>query len=196
MNKKVKCINPKKYALLLNKEYEVLYEKGDMITVVNEKDGAANYNRNLFQDVAAVPEVINVPFKVIVDEDDITVRYTNGDVVTFNNDFIRYNTQISCGIVEVQGVNDMLTKILNVNATHEEKLQILVAVLNNLIERTPSILLLSTNINGNADVIDFLEEGLEVLEHENIIGDVQQTINHNPASDNEIILWVVTKILD
>ena len=176
------CINPKNYKLTQGKVYEILDEEDGYFLLVNDSNKTVRYYSDLFGDVEeAVEEVAPPPPPARTETDVIsslnvtynhqrcTVTYVdlNNQTVNFQTSTIGISgTDISCGIRQISGINDILYCIDNNVNTNEDDLlelrkEILKRVISLLINRNRGNtrwMLMSTNND------DSYEDYFEVID--------------------------------
>lgn len=185
----MQCINPKKYALTKGKDYKVIYEKDNVVTVVNDNGGAANYAKSLFAETVEVPIPAPVPvFSYVVDvtrEDDSPFRVTL-TTVNPNNTLTTYlstdGTIISCGVCQLSGINDLSELIID-TLPENVRLDAISQIFQHIkdsVEGGTAIILVSTNISDNNTTIR------NWLDNNCMFSSDEVT---NPNSDNQIKVW-------
>lgn len=181
----IKCINKKNYNLTLNKEYNPISESTTMYAIINDKGLAANYNKELFENLAVPTPVIPV---FIVNDRTITCDQDAHVHVSLEvNDL-----NISCGIDQISGINNMCENLREVeNASENQRKEAFKRVLNNCLREEHAMSLLSTNITDNEDTVNFVSECLNELVENGSISEVTTIENHNSNSGNQIVLWVL-----
>ena len=199
------CTNPKNYKLTQGKVYEILDEEDGYFLLVNDSNKTVRYYSDLFDDVEeAVEEVAPPPpparteadvissLNVIANNVRCTVTYVdlNNQTVTFQTNTIGVSgTDISCGIRQMSGINDVLASIDgNVSTTDDDLLElrkeIVKRVMSLLINRNRGNsrwMLISTNSNS---IYEDYFEVFDSLAQTNLGWEV------NPNSGNDIKLWV------
>ena len=201
------CINPKNYKLTQGKVYEILDEEDGYFLLVNDSNKTVRYYSDLFDDVIAIPdeETIAPPppparteadvissLNVTSDGQRCTVTYVdlNNQSVTFQTSTIGiFETEISCGIRQISGINDILSSIDNNVNTNEDDL---LELRKEIVKRVISLLirynrgntrwmLMSTNADYN------YEDYFEVFDS---LAQTNLGWENNPNSGNDIKLWV------
>lgn len=230
----VKCTNPgKNVNISLNTEYEVIKEANNRYTIVNDKGVEKNYDTKLFREIivakkaqtkreiveevpvikteAAVKYNIETDFSYDDDNDTSShdVKVTINDKEVFNgkdlNIFEYTESQISCGIWEAGGVNNLLSEIarfkgaikdkckaFNIDFSGDLKLEqiigeILATILQDIIDDMSAhagIIVMSTNITNN----EFLKDNDKLWEVFNEKAD-SMLETYNPNSENTIRMW-------
>ena len=199
------CTNPKNYKLTQGKVYEILDEEDGYFLLVNDSNKTVRYYSDLFDDVEeAVEEVAPPPPPARTEADVIsslnvtcngqrcTVTYVdlNNQTVTFQTNTIRIDeTDISCGIRQMYGINDILSSIdNNVNTDEDDLLELRKEIVKRVISLfinhnrgNTRWMLMSTN----ADVI--YEDYFEVIDS---LAQTNSGWENNPNSGNDIRLWV------
>ena len=199
------CTNPKNYKLTQGKVYEILDEEDGYFLLVNDSNKTVRYYSDLFGDVEEPVEEVAPPPPPARTEADVisslnvtcggqrcTVTYVdlNNQTVTFQTDSVMIiSTNISCGIRQMSGINDILSCIDNNVSTADDDLlelkkEIVKRVISLFINRNRGNtrwMLMSTNYNG-----DF-EDYFEVFDS---LAQTNLGWETNPNSENEIKLWV------
>ena len=201
------CTNPKNYKLTQGKVYEILDEEDGYFLLVNDSNKTVRYYSDLFDDVIAIPdeETIAPPPPPARTEADVisslNVTYVgqrcivtyvdlNNQTVTFQTSTIGISgTNISCGIRQMYGINNILSSIdNNVSTTDDDLLElrkeIVKRVISLLINRNRGNtrwMLMSTNND------DSYEDYFEVFDS---LAQTNLGWENNPNSGNEIKLWV------
>lgn len=184
----MQCINPKKYALTKGKEYKVIYEKDNVITVVNDNGGAANYSKSLFAETveASIPALAPVPvfsYSVNVQHvNDTQIRVTittsnPNNTYTFNLD--KDSTIISCGVHQLSGMNSLseIVDRLPQNVRQEALDSIFESI---LMDFSAAFVVVSTNISDdNTTIRTWLDSNCSFSSDEAT----------NPNSENQIKVW-------
>ena len=202
------CTNPKNYKLTQGKVYEILDEEDGYFLLVNDSNKTVRYYSDLFDDVIAIPdeETIVLPPPPVRTEADVisslNVTYNNNyrcnvtyvdlnnETVTFQTNIIGISTtNISCGIRQMHGINNILLSIdNNVNTDEDDLLELR----KEIVKRVTSLfihyhrdnsrwMLMSTNNN------DTFEDYFEVFDS---LAQTNLGWENNPNSGNEIKLWV------
>ena len=202
------CTNPKNYKLTQGKVYEILDEEDGYFLLVNDSNKTVRYYSDLFDDVEESNETVEAftppppPPPARTEADVIsslncggqrcTVTYVdlNNQTVNFQTSTIGISgTDISCGIRQISGINDILYCIDNNVNTNEDDLlelrkEILKRVISLLINRNRGNtrwMLMSTNND------DSYEDYFEVFDS---LAQTNLGWENNPNSGNEIKLWV------
>ena len=146
------CTNPKNYKLTQGKVYEILDEEDGYFLLVNDSNKTVRYYSDLFDDVIAIPdeETIAPPPPSVRTEADVisSLNVTCGDqrctvtYVDLNNQSVNFqtntigisSTNISCGIRQISGINDILSSIdNNVNTDEDDLLELKKEIVNRVI---------------------------------------------------------------
>ena len=203
------CINPKNYKLTQGKEYYIVDEEDGYYLLVNDSNKTVRYYSDLFGDVEeAVEEVAPPPpparteadvissLNVTYNNDRCTVSYVdlNNQTVTFNTNTIGIDeTEISCGIHQMYGINDILLSIDNNVSTADDDL---LELKKEIVKRVISLfirnkrghsrwMLMSTNNN------DTFEDYFDVFDS---LAQTNLGWENNPNSGNDIKLWVFNSL--
>ena len=199
------CINPKNYKLTQGKVYEILDEEDGYYLLVNDSNKTVRYCSDLFGDIEETVEEVAPPPPPARTEADVisslnvtfiasrcTVTYVdlNNQTVTFQtNTIVISSTDISCGIRQMYGINNILSSIDNNVNTDEDDLlelrkEIVKRVISLLINRNKGNtrwMLMSTNNN------DIFEDYFDVFDS---LAQTNLGWENNPNSGNDIKLWV------
>ena len=144
------CTNPKNYKLTQGKVYEILDEEDGYFLLVNDSNKTVRYYSDLFGDIEeAVEEVAPPPPPARTEADVIsslnvtcngqrcTVTYVdlNNQSIGFQTSTIEISgTNISCGIRQISGINDILYCIdNNVNTDEDDLLELKKEIVNRVI---------------------------------------------------------------
>lgn len=199
------CINPKNYKLTQGNEYEILQQEDGYYLIVNDSNKTVRYYSDLFGDIEEAVEEVTPPPPPARTEADVisslnvtcsvqrcTVTYVdlNNQTVNFQTSTIGiFGTDISCGIRQISGINDILLSIdNNVSTTDDDLLElrkeIVKRVISLLINRNRGNtrwMLMSTN---NDDIFEDYFDVFDSLAQTNLGWE------NNPNSGNDIKLWV------
>lgn len=211
--------------LTIGNEYEVINESDNRYTILNDKGIQKNYAKNLFDVFVEVPPV---PAKIIINELNIETNadsigdeedgYSDINVsieIKGDNNFDfkyklggieSYDSEISCGVSQLTGINSMmlafanlkynlkeyisennfeLNEEINLNDTLKDiKSGVLQDITAEVSESNQScgILLISTNITDNKDLDDDIVE---------LLDEMSVSVNefNNPNSGNTCKIW-------
>ena len=199
------CTNPKNYKLTQGKVYEILDEEDGYFLLINDSNKTVRYYSDLFDDVEEAVEEVAPPTPPARTEADVisSLNVTSSDqrcsvtYVDLNNQTVNFQTStieisgtdISCGIRQMHGINNILLSIdNNVSTTDDDllelKKEILKRVISLLINRNRGNtrwMLMSTNNNSS------FEDYFEVFDS---LAQTNLGWENNPNSGNEIKLWV------
>ena len=199
------CTNPKNYKLTQGKVYEILDEEDGYFLLVNDSNKTVRYYSDLFGDIEeAVEEVAPPPPPARTEADVISsLNVTCGDqrctvtYVDLNNQTVNFQTstigisgtEISCGIRQISGINNILSSIDNNVSTADDDL---LELRKEIVKRVISLLIRANRGNTrwmlmstNANVI--YEDYFEVIDS---LAQTNLGWEDNPNSGNEIKLWV------
>ena len=196
--KKLKCINPKNYRLTQNGEYEVVEDGVEFVKIINDSGKTVRYSKELFQEevvpVAPPPpparteqDCIN---SIIIDNNYIRFNDLNNDTITIDATMIRNsNNGFSCGVVRLEGINTLMSRIENaVDTSEDDLIDLKKAILKKAVDwnlrRSPYAFgLISTNQNSNyEDYYDVLDE---------MSSSMTEWVT-NPNSSRLIKIWTLT----
>ena len=196
--KKLKCINPKNYKLTQNGEYEIVEDGVEFVKIINDSGKTVRYSKELFQE--EVVPVAPPPPPAITEQDCINsiirennfIRFNNlnNNVVNININMTRNsNNSFSCGVVRLEGINNLIEYIENAVDTSEDDLidlkkEIFKKAIDWNLRCSPYAFgLISTNQNTNyEDYFDVLDE---------MSSSSTEWVN-NPNSGNLIKIWTIT----
>lgn len=168
------CKNPKTYSLTKDKEYEVIDENGNFITVMNDKFVAAKYSKDLFSTAD------NFNYTI----DDYSIEF-EGDYEDINIDSFN-DSLISCGIGQCDELNYLLNSIDTLNFPEENRKKLINDIFDYVFEDANyAIIMFSTTSDMNAESLFDALEGYTVVSNPTYIT--------NPNSDNQINFWAVSK---
>lgn len=199
MNEKIKCTDNRGYTLTNDQEYDVVRREGKFIFVVNDKDKLARYSAEMFEEEAPLPP----PPPPRTEQDCINSISTQGNNVYYNDlnnnmvvipnnlEIISGSSDFSCGIKYLVNINNQIDSIqIAIGNDTEQSEDDLIdlqkalfkkCILHKLTHINPSaaIVLVSTNVNYDEDIIPCLDE----------ISHFQTEENMNPNSNNVIKMW-------
>lgn len=203
------CINSKNYKLTQGNEYQILQQEDGYYLIVNDSNKTVRYYSDLFDDVEEAVEEVAPPTPPARTEADVisSLNVTYNDqrcsvtYVDLNNQFVTFQTstigitgtEISCGIRQISGINDILSSIDNNVNTNEDDL---LELRKEIVKRVISLLirynrgntrwmLMSTNNN------DSYEDYFEVFDS---LAQTNLGWENNPNSGNDIKLWVFNSL--
>lgn len=203
------CTNPKNYKLTQGKIYEILDEEDGYFLLVNDSNKTVRYYSDLFDDVEETVEEVAPPPSPARTEADVisslnvtcggqrcTVTYVdlNNQTVNFQTSTIGITgTEISCGIRQISGINDILLSIDNNVSTEDDDL---LELRKEIVKRVISLfirhnrgntrwMLMSTNYDGA------FEDYFDVLDS---LAQTNLGWENNPNSGNGIKLWVFNSL--
>lgn len=190
------CRNAKNYKLTEGQEYEILGEEDGYVRIINDSGKNVRYDASLFEDVFVPP-----PPPARTEEDCINSITYNGielRYVDINENIrdknillnLRSNSDFSCGINRIEGVNNLCSQIENNNFVNTEdddfielKKALFTKVFNYWSSRSPTskgMWMCSTNQESNYEDYQTL---LDTLSTHN------SGWFRNPNSGNQIKLW-------
>ena len=187
------CRNAKNYKLTEGQEYEILGEEDGYVRIINDSGKNVRYDSTLFENPLPPPparteqDCINS-----ITYDGTTLRYVNidGDTKEIAVNLTTENrNQFSCGVVRIEGINNLCERIENnnfVNTDDDDFIELKKALFTTVfnywasIEPSRGMWMCSTNQNDN-------------YEDYQILLDTLSTHNsgwfRNPNSGNQIKLW-------
>lgn len=199
------CINPKNYKLTQGKEYYIVDEEDGYFLLVNDSNKTVRYYSDLFDDIEEAVEEVAPPTPPARTEADVisslnvtsdgqrcNVTYVdlNNQPVTFQTSTIGISsTNISCGIRQMHGINNILSSIdNNVNTDEDDLLELRKEIVKRVItllihynRGNTKWMLMSTNND------DSYEDYFDVFDS---LAQTNLGWENNPNSGNEIKLWV------
>ena len=196
--KQVRCVNPKNYKLTLNSQY-LVEEDGDFYLVVNDNGKNVRYAQDLFEDVQVVvqqPVIPEPPRRT--EQDCINSININGRIISYtdiNNNNISFewnygysDTNISCGIDQLYGIDNLMDLILDNVDTDDNDFEDLIKEL--FVRTLKSII----STKDNRFVLISTAYNDEYEDFYNHLGDLSCAETdwlENPNSDNEIKMWTI-----
>jgi hypothetical protein len=192
---KVKCVIKKDYRLTLEKEYDVIKKEDGYIFIINDNGTTARYDNSLFLDVEEIQQTIteitvrteeDCIGSIDIDGNDISYIGINGEVRVLHNAYSTSESSISCGILQVYGINETADRIYDLVNQDEEGLNELAKALF-----TASLLnYLNNGLSCGAYILSnttYSDDGfVEIL---NNISHFKTEEFHNPNSGNAIKMW-------
>lgn len=204
------CTNPKNYKLTQGKIYEILDEEDGYFLLVNDSNKTVRYYSDLFGDVEESNETVEAftppppPPPARTEADVISslnvtssgqrcsVTYVdlNNQTVNFQTNTIGISsTDISCGICQISGINNILSSIdNNVNTDEDDLLELRKEIVKRVIS-----LLIRYNRNNTRWMLMSTNNDDSYEDYFEVIDSLAQTNlgwENNPNSGNEIKLWV------
>ena len=205
------CTNPKNYKLTQGKEYVVVSEEEEYVLIINDNNKTQRYAKELFeeQDITVEEEVIPLlPQRTEQDcinsiqattnpqNNNIELRYND---IENNEHLISYMGTVStsnnsCGIVEYDGLNNIMSFISeNVNTGEEDMIELQKALFKIFVQR-----ILSTRI-GNSRWMTFSTNQLyDYEDFYTVLDEMSQIVTpweQNPNSRSMIKLWILNRDL-
>lgn len=207
---KIKCINTGNTKnITINKEYEVVKQTDEHYYILNNAQEEFRYSKQLFEKLLEQEQF---------DSNNISFNYNyilyNGKNIMNLNDtnpldkFAIKDTDISCGINQVVGVNsfmsllhelilNLINELNNINVININKKDLANTVFQLLFNHyfnedyhDVRFLLLSTNISNNSFIDDLSNEfNFNIIEKLKSLSDFSIE-GENDNSGNDIILWV------
>jgi hypothetical protein len=198
MDKKIKCINEGPYKITLDKEYDLVKTEGNYYFLQNDSLKLVRYSKDFFEEVQnniALEEESNVVISLTeaqviasISEDGSAFTDNNGEFVELYLCFLSASeSTISCGIIEFQGINDLISSIeQEVPTVDSDRIELKRSIFKKVIKYSVSqqkcaIALFSTNVDFDEDILPALDE----------ISDVVSRTVINPNSENNIKLWMM-----
>lgn len=187
------CVNPKGYKLTKDKEYEVDHKGNGFVFVKNDNEKISKYSNNLFkakeEPKLTLDQLIsNITISNYEDEDGkyIILKYKNLNYEQ-NTTLKTSNSHISCGILEVNGINDLSEFCKNV-IDHEN---------TDITVRELLVSIIEDNIVTNPENITYMFSTNTNFEHFNDVELVLDNMTdiclekYNENSDNTIKTWLL-----
>jgi hypothetical protein len=210
----IRCISVENYKLTEGKIYAVASETRDFYSLLNDNNVGVRYSKRLFEVVpegavqatpVAPPEPPRRTERDLVQSIEVNngqVRFRDFENVVraIPNNFARFDSNISCGVRCIGGINDQIATIDNFfNLDEDDFLTIRKALFTKSIEQYVQRLhlsgvalgVLSTNVTGQdgANIAD--EDILSVLDQ---IAMTTTDAVLNPNSDRNIKVWVLQSV--
>ena len=192
---KIKCVNTKGYKLTLGNEYDVIKKEDGYIFIVNDNGKTARYDNSLFSDVEEIVEETIQPIarteqdcvdSIYTEGNDVFYVDTNNDVKKLTNCYSGSTSNISCGILQVSGIDDTADAIYDlIDQSEEDMLKLADALF-----KTATLNYLKTNSNYGMYIlssrVDFDDSFKEILDD---ICHFDTEDVENPNSGNTIKMW-------
>lgn len=189
------CRNAKNYKLTEGQEYEILSEEDGYVRIINDSGKNVRYDASLFEDV-----FMPLPPPARTEQDCIDSITYNGTTLTYIdiNETLRHkvvslslrnNSEFSCGINRIEGVNTLCNEIENqnfVNTYDDDFIELKKALFTKVFtyfttrETSRGMWMCSTNQDDNYEDYQTL---LDTLSTHN------SGWFTNPNSSNQIKLW-------
>ena len=197
--KKIICTNPKNYKLTKNKVYEVITKKNKFYLLKNDSGLPLLYSEELFEEYQE-DSIIKEQFLENLKQREgyFTVTISGSETECISVPFRRSRSQISCGIREIEGINNIksyaIALIRKVNPGYVNDIEFVKNVMTKMIKwaidsQSGALILLSTNTNheDNSDT----NSDFELLD--DIINEFasEGKVIFNPNSSNYIKLWTI-----
>lgn len=185
------CKNAKNYKLTEGQEYEILQEEDGYVRIINDSGKNVRYDASLFEDVFVPPARTEQDCISSITYSGNILRYVDINneqkqtTITLN---LENRNQFSCGILRIEGINDVCSRIENqsfVNTDDDDFIELKKALFRTVFNHyslrgTYGMWMCSTNQDGNYEDYQTLLDELS-------------THNSgwftNPNSGNQIKLW-------
>jgi len=210
----VRCINVENYKLTEGKIYPIADETRDFYSLLNDNNIGVRYHKRLFEVVPenaqpAAPITPPPPPRrterdlvgsIQVQTGVVTFRDFDNTVRTIQNRFTRTDSNISCGVKQISGINIQIQNIDNFfDLDEDDFITIRKALFKKCIEQyvQRNLLngnafgLLSTNTSGEDGGHQADEDMLTVLDE---MSNGHTTDVRNPNSDRNIKVWVLQSV--
>jgi len=187
MEKNIICINPKRYNVTKDKEYNVIEEKNDRYIIKNDNGKIVGYSKNLFKIKENKTEITSEILKNIVER-------AKGILPKLNiND-----TVISCGIYQIAGVSNniftpnigisLLKKTILKNIPEEKQNDVLyyciLHVLLKALKNANCAKYIASDAERKNNLLHTILDEICIYKSEGVV---------NPNSGNVIYLWDIEK---
>lgn len=217
----IRCINAENYKLTVDKIYQAEPDGRDFYKLLNDNNIGVRYHKRLFEDdatttpdrpqpaparpVAPPPPPPRTERDLV---DSITIR---NDAVAFQdfdrqwktiiNNFSSNDSQISCGVKQISGINSQIEGIDNHFDLDEDDFitirkalfrKCLEQYVQNTLLRRQAYGILSTNTSGTDNGHDADEDMLAVL---NEFSQVHTVDRENPNSNRNIKVWILEGVV-
>jgi hypothetical protein len=209
----IRCINAENYKLTVGRTYQAEPDGRDFYKLLNDNNIGVRYHRRLFENLPATaagrPQ--SAPARPATPppppprtERDLvqSIAIRNGQIVftdfdrnvkVIENQFIKRNTEISCGVAQISGINGQINHIDDFfDLDNDDYITIRKALFKKSLEHyvmteqlsDRAFGLLSTNITGgDEDLLTVLDDlAVSATDAEN-----------NPNSGNLIKIWVLAR---
>ena len=143
---KIKCINDGNYNnITTGNEYEVVEEKRDLYTIINDIGVEANYHKKFFEKSKPIPpQKIKPVFSFDRESDVLTIEsgfpnQIRRDTVNFYPEEVAGN----CGTTSINGINSLCAQLRQLEEETEENIEAAIDAI--LVEQSVAITVFSTN---------------------------------------------------
>jgi hypothetical protein len=212
----IRCINAENYKLTVDKVYQAETDGRDFYKLLNDNNVGVRYHKRLFEATgntrpAAPARPTPPPPPPPRTEADLVASITvrDGHVVFTDfdrtekrvaNQFSGTGSAISCGAIQVIGINGQIQTIdVLFELTEDDFITIRKALFKKCIEqyvqrniaRAQAFALLSTNTSGRDNGHEADEDMLSVLDE---VAEVNTASRENPNSRRQIKVWVLQGI--
>lgn len=187
------CRNAKNYKLTEGQEYEILQEENGYVRIINDSGKNVRYDASLFEDpLPPAPARTEQDCINSITYDGATLRYVDINETHKNTDillYLRNNSDFSCGINRIEGINTLCSRIENqdfVNTDDDDFIELKKALFTTVFnyhatrETSRGMWMCSTNQSDNYEDYQTL---LDTLSTHN------SGWFRNPNSGNQIKLW-------
>lgn len=192
---KFKCTNTKNYKLTLNQEYDILEEDGNYVVLVNDAGKTVRYYKELFEELVPAPARTEQDCISSINRHGGNIRYNdlNNNVVTISilNPISVSTSNISCGVHQMSGLDNLLNNIIsNIDTSEDDMIELSKALFREAVNilktqnTSTRFFILSTAFQ------DQYEDLYPVLDE---LADTATDWEQNPNSGNRIKVWVISK---
>jgi hypothetical protein len=184
----VKCVNAKKYKLTIGKTYNINSIVDDeYYELLNDNNKLVKYKKDLFKVTQST--IAEVLASIEDNEDGQFQLSIDGNTIEIDCELDYDDTQISCGIKQASGINDVVHSIVDKLTPYDRETlidDVILSIFKNIINNhfnNAAMLLISTNLTNNNvyERIDKLLTPFTKASH----------IALNLNSQNTIKLWVI-----
>ena len=199
--KQIKCTLNNGYNITIGNTYNLLQESQDFYWLVNDNQKTVKYGKNMFELIEdeIIPEPIPVVQRTEADMvDSVTISGSTLSYINLDNNIVNFSvgleendTNISCGIGQLSGINSLVS-IINSRVPQDDdyidlrkellrKYLISNAKSNDYRDENAAMWLISTAIKDiDEDMISVLDE----------VADTVSEVKNNPNSGNDIKMWI------
>jgi len=191
---KLKCIDNNGYKLTVGSEYNMITEDREFYFLINDSNRTVRYNKRLFELVSEETLVVAAPVvrteqdminSIVYDDTQLFYNDLNNQTVRLSLDLEIDNTEISCGIGQISGINNVFGEITEMVPEDDDYIglqkALLTAFLNGYVKSNTdkAIWLISTTTGMDEDLLSVMDE----------VSDFVTETKRNPNSGNDIKMW-------
>jgi hypothetical protein len=193
---KKKCINTKNYKLTEGQKYEIEEIEGNYVKLVNDSGKLVRYDASLFEDaIPPAPPIrteAQIIASIVINRGVLTFNDRLNNPVNINIAFNSDGATNSCGIDQINGLNDVIGNIeRNVNTEHDDYTNLKKAIFVRAINEQKRI---SLNNNSKGLIVFSTNQNNALEDYFNWLTELSITTTgwfRNPNSRNQINVWNV-----